>query len=138
VIVYLDSSVVLRVVLKQPEPLPAWGKWEKAYSSEILGVEARRALDRLRLELELGDRELAQAQEDLRRIERTIGLIPLRGAVLRRAMLPMATLVKTLDALHLASALLLEERRGLVLRFATHDGRQATAARALGFECIGV
>ena len=49
----------------------------------------------------------------------------------------MATAVKTLDALHLASALLSQERRGVALVFATHDAQQATAARALGFECVG-
>jgi hypothetical protein len=51
---------------------------------------------------------------------------------------PMATAVKTLDALHLASALLFQERRGASLTFATHDVQQATAARAMGFVCIGV
>jgi prevent-host-death family protein len=29
-------------------------------------------------------------------------------------------------------------RRGVALIFATHDTQQATAARALGFTCIGV
>jgi hypothetical protein len=34
--------------------------------------------------------------------------------------------------------LLFEERRATSLIFATHDGQQAIAARALGFTCIGV
>lgn len=63
---------------------------------------------------------------------------PLTRAVLRRAGMPMATAVKTLDAIHLASALLFQERRGEGLVFVTHDGQQATAARALGFDCLGV
>jgi hypothetical protein len=50
----------------------------------------------------------------------------------------MATPVKTLDALHLASALLWRERRSPDLIFATHDPQQARAARALGFECVGI
>jgi hypothetical protein len=50
----------------------------------------------------------------------------------------MGTVVKTLDALHVATALLLSERRGLDLTFATHDAQQATAARALGFACVGL
>jgi hypothetical protein len=50
----------------------------------------------------------------------------------------MATPVKTLDALHLASALLWRERSGDPLVFATHDPQQARAARALGFDCAGV
>jgi hypothetical protein len=48
----------------------------------------------------------------------------------------MPTIVKTLDAIHLASALAIRERRGIDLLFATHDNQQATAARALGFMCI--
>jgi hypothetical protein len=50
----------------------------------------------------------------------------------------MPTAVKTLDALHLSSALLLAERRRTPVVFATHDGQQAVAARALGFDCAGV
>jgi hypothetical protein len=50
----------------------------------------------------------------------------------------MATSVKTLDAIHLASALAFQERRNAPVVFATHDPRQVTAARALGFDCIGV
>jgi uncharacterized protein len=57
--------------------------------------------------------------------------------ILRRAALPMPTVVKTLDAIHLASALLFQERTGDSLTFATHDLQQATCARALGFKIIG-
>jgi hypothetical protein len=49
----------------------------------------------------------------------------------------MPTAVKTLDAIHLASALLLRERRTPALVFATHDPQQLRAARALGFEYLG-
>jgi hypothetical protein len=74
----------------------------------------------------------------LARIERAVAGIRLTRLVLGRAALPMSTPVKTLDALHLASALLWRERRDADLVFATHDPRQARAARALGFECVGV
>jgi hypothetical protein len=55
-----------------------------------------------------------------------------------RASLPMATVVKTLDALHLASAMLVRERLRIDLVFATHDPQQSRGARALGFDCVGV
>ena len=45
----------------------------------------------------------------------------------------MPTIVNTLDAIHLASAIALRDRRGIDLVFASHDDQQATAARALGF-----
>ena len=136
-IVYLDTSTVLRVVLAQGEVLSDFGRWERAYSSELLGVEARRVIDRLRVQAVLNDHELADVHHDLTRIERAIGAIPLTRPVLHRAGLPMPTAVKTLDAIHLASALLLRERRTASLTFATHDPQQLRAARALGFECLG-
>ena len=129
---------MLRVVLGQAEPLPLWGKWDGACASELLGVEARRVLDRLRLEGALDDDEVGTFQSALARIERTLDGIRLTRLVLARAALPMATPVKTLDALHLASALLWRERRNPDVIFATHDPQQARAARALGFECVGV
>lgn len=136
--VYLDTSTVLRVLLAQRSPLATWGKWEAAWTSELMGVEARRVIDRLRLDAVLDDDGVALAHDGLATIEATISRIALTRPVLRRAALPMATAVKTLDAIHLASAMLLRERRGHQLVFATHDARQATAARALGFECRGV
>ena len=136
--VYLDTSVVLRVLLRQPDQLEEWLTWDEVYSSEILRLEARRVLDRLRLEMALDDEGLVRAREELTRLERTLGWIALSPPVIRRASMPMATIVKTLDAIHLASALLFRERRGADLLFATHDRQQALGARALGFDCTGV
>ncbi len=55
---------------------------------------------------------------------------------LERAAEPFPTLLGSLDAIHLASALL---ARTLVddLGFATHDEELATAARAMGFRVLG-
>jgi predicted nucleic acid-binding protein len=138
VIVYLDTSILLRVLLGQRPLLAEWGRWERAYTSELAGVEVRRVIDRLRLDGVLDDDGVVAAHEQLARLEGGIGRIGVTRVVLRRASLPMATSVKTLDALHLASALLFQERRAVSLIFATHDAQQATAARALGFTCIGV
>jgi predicted nucleic acid-binding protein len=137
VIVYLDTSVVLRVLLRQKGAIRSWDRWAEAWSSEILKVEARRVLDRLRLEAVLDDEASASAHETLSRIEQSIGFIGLTPLVLRRAPAAMPTVVKTLDAIHLASALLFKERRGENITFATHDSQQTTAARALGFPCVG-
>ena len=134
---YLDTSVVLRALIGDGDPLPEWGRWERAYSSELMGVEARRAIDRLRLERALDDEGLADAHQALAATERAIGQIRLSSLVLRRAGEPMRTAVKTLDAIHLASALLLAERMETDLVFGTHDRSQATAARALGFGVVG-
>jgi predicted nucleic acid-binding protein len=131
-IVYLDTSVILRPLLGQKHALRRTD-WESAYASEILGLEARRVIDRLRLESALDDIGVMEAHRELGRIERCIGTVPLTRGVLRRAALPMPTVVKTLDAIHLTSALMLQEKLGAPITFATHDLQQATAAVALGF-----
>lgn len=136
-ILYLDSSVILRHLLGQPKALDL-AQAREAFSSEILGLEARRVIDRLRLESALDDEGVAQAHQELARIEQSIGYILLTRPVLRRAALPMPTVVSTLDAIHLASALLLREHRSESLTFATHDLQQATGGRALGFSVIGL
>jgi hypothetical protein len=138
VIVYLDTSTVLRVLLRQPHSLGVWNTWERAYASELLGVEARRTIDRFRLEGIFDDAGVVTAQQALARVEGTLVRVRLTRTVLQRAGQPMGVVVKTLDAIHLASALLLRERHGIELLFATHDRQQAAAAQAIGFECIGV
>lgn len=60
--VYLDSSAVLRPLLDQPDGLKCWGQWETAYSSELLGVECRRAIDRLRLLGLYDDKQVAEPE----------------------------------------------------------------------------
>jgi predicted nucleic acid-binding protein len=138
VIVYLDTSIVLRVLFGQPGAFARWGRWTAAFTSELLGVEARRAVDRLRLDGALDDAGVIAMQDAIARTERSLALVPISRAVLRRASLPLATPVRTLDAIHLATALLLQERREPALVFATHDERQAAAASALGFAPVGV
>ena len=137
-IVYLDTSVVLRVLVKEASPLRSWGKWEEAASSDLMGVEARRAFDRSRLDGALDDDQVAELHQQLRQVEIRLRRIAVNRRILARAAQPMATAVKTLDAIHLASALLFQEARGASITFVTHDARQATAARALGFECTGL
>jgi hypothetical protein len=135
-IVYLESSVVLRPLFAQRGQLKAWGQWQAAYSSELLGVECRRAIDRLRLLALYDDQQVGEAMERLQQIERTIKRIRLTKSIILSASKTMPTIVRTLDAFHLVSAVAIRERRGIDLVFATHDSQQAVAARALGFTCL--
>jgi predicted nucleic acid-binding protein len=81
VIIYLDTSTVLRVILRQPRPLGEWNTWERAYASELLGVEARRTIDRLRLEGHLDDASVVAAQQALARVEGTLACVRLTRAL---------------------------------------------------------
>jgi uncharacterized protein len=137
-IAYVDASVALRVLLRQPGRLPTWAEWEAAYSSELIGLEIRRTIDRLRAQGDLGGEAVAELLQSAATIEEGLALVSLTRTVLQRAALPMATPVRTLDAIHLATALMVRERSTDPLIFATHDAQQAAAARALGFAVAGV
>lgn len=136
-IVYLDTSVVLRVLFHEPHPVKGWGKWDKAYSSSLWRVEALRTVDRLRLSGDLADREVADLAGDIRTVHETLLIQPLDDSILQRASESFPTVAGTLDALHLATALAIREFDKLDL-FLTHDLRQGTAARSLGFEVVGI
>jgi len=49
----------------------------------------------------------------------------------------LSFIVEALDALHLASAMVLRERRETSVVFVTHDPRQVRGARGPGFERAG-
>lgn len=127
------------MVLPQQPILTGWGSWDAASSSQILLVEVERTLDRLRLlQPSLSD-PMQRRLDALRTIRNNVSLIPLTDSILRRAAEPMTVPVKTLDALHIATALETNEQSSSgPFVFATHDEQQARAATALGLRCIGL
>jgi predicted nucleic acid-binding protein len=138
VIAYLDSSVLLRVVLRQPNALPQWPAIEQGIGSALVEVECLRTLDRLRLAEGLADEEIAIRREAIFRLIEAMDVVELTRPVLARAAQPLPTALGTLDAIHLATALLWRERTGADLVMATHDGPLATAARASGLRVVGM
>jgi predicted nucleic acid-binding protein len=133
---YVDTSVVLRIALGEPHPLREWRSIEMACSSALLRIESLRSLDRARILLRLPDTELAERREAVLAIIKGFHIARLESRVLERAADPFPTLIRTLDAIHLATALLVRaEHEDLV--FATHDERLALAARAVGFQVVG-
>jgi len=138
VIAYIDSSVVLRVVLGQPGRLDQWEKIETAVTSALTEVECLRTFDRQRLRSTLADSEIASLREALFRCLGKAYVVELDRAVLTRAAQSFATVLGTLDALHLATALLWRDREAPDLVFATHDGALALAARAHEMRVVGV
>lgn len=133
---YLDSSVFLRVVLGEPGRLAEWSRITTAITSEVARVECLRTLDRLRLGGAMNDRELARRRATMLDVLSGCELVRINRAVLDRASAPFPTRVRTLDALHLASAMLVRGQSS-ALRFATHDADLATAAMAVGLGVIG-
>lgn len=136
-IAYLDSSVLLRIVLGQPDQLAEWPAIQRGIGSSVVEVECLRTLDRFRLERGLADEELAIRREAVFRLLRSMYLVHPSPSVLDRASQPLPTTLGTLDAIHLATALLWRDRVPGELVMATHDRALATAARACGFLILG-
>ena len=137
-IAYVDSSVVVRLVLGEKEPLEEWEEVDTAVASELVRVECLRALDRVRLRAALSDAALAEHGEALHRLLERLVFVRLSRAVLARASQPFPTSLRTLDAIHLSTALLWREETGDALTLATHDDALALGARAFGVPVIGV
>jgi hypothetical protein len=69
-------------------------------------------------------------------VHETLSICPLTEAILQRASETFPTLIGTLDAIHLATALAVRQFEAVDLLL-THDGQMATAARTLGFTVPG-
>ena len=135
-IFYLDTSVVLRILFGEANPVSVWKKWKKAYSSALWQIEALRTIDRMRLTHEITDMEVAALVREVQIIHETLAICPMDDRILQRAGETFPTVVGTVDAIHLASALSIREIDNLDAVL-THDLQLATAARSLGFNVIG-
>lgn len=134
---YVDTSVILRVILGEPKRLKIWAKIDSPVSSELVRLECLRTIDRARISLGLDDRSVARQRSDALEAIESLRLISIDRLVLERAAEPFPTSLGSLDAIHLASALLAREQMAdLVL--ATHDAELGLAARAMGFSVHGV
>ncbi|MES2176764.1 MAG: type II toxin-antitoxin system VapC family toxin [Gemmatimonadota bacterium] len=136
-IAYLDSSVILRVVLRQPEALAEWNGIVTGITSALAEVECLRTMDRLRLLGQLTADEAVAGRETIYRIVEALEVVELSPAVMRRASQPLPAPLGTLDAMHLATADLWRESRAKEPIIATHDKALGLAARATGFKVLG-
>lgn len=136
-IAYVDTSALLRIVLREPGALDDLRAYEALVSSELIAVESARTIDRLRIQ---GSLTTAEAAERIRAVNdwlEAMDLVLLRPAVLGRASEPMPVPIGTLDAIHLATALTWRDRMGPLPQVATHDLVLGAAARTFGFDVRG-
>ena len=136
-IAYVDSSVILRLVLGEPDPLAEWADVQQGVTSALAEVEVFRTLDRIRFAAPTVDaRALASRREAAFRILEGLETIEITRGVLARAGQPLPTPLGSLDAIHLVSAMGWREQFEPLV-FATHDVALSLAARASGFEVVG-
>ncbi len=122
--IYLDTSVVLARLFAE-DRAPPDGFWSQTFVASRL------------LEFEVFNRVHARGAgashgADARLLVDRLNLLEMSAPVLQRALLPFASPVRTLDALHLATMDFLRGQ-GLGLVLATYDQRLAAAALSLGF-----
>ena len=121
---YLDSSAIVKLVVQEPESqaLHAYLRRRRPIvSSALARAEVTRAV------LSLGSGAAKRAHEVLRSID----LIRVNNRVLAAAGTLEPNELRTLDAIHLATAALLGDS---MVRFVCYDDRLAHAAQARGWK----
>ena len=136
---YADASAVLAWLLDEPRGEEIAAILEAAsavVSSELTLVECDRALLRRSAEATVTEADRAKLSARVAAAATEWNLLALSAPILFRARLPFAGApVRTLDAIHLASAL---EGRSAVpgLVILSLDDRMRSAARSLGFGVV--
>jgi len=136
-IAYVDASVLLRLVLGQPNALAEWRQIDRGVSSALIATECLRTLDRLRVRVTMSDAEIASRRAAALAFVASLELVEIDALVLDRAAQPMPTDLGTLDAIHLATALLWKDMTRVDLVMATHDHALALGAQAYGLPVVG-
>ena len=134
---YIDTSVLLRLVLREPGALEDLRSYDALVSSELIAVESGRTIDRLRLQGALTVEEAAVRLRAITDWLEAIDLVLLRPPVLSRASEPLPTALGTLDSIQLSTALIWRDRMGVLPTMATHDTALGLAARTFGFDVRG-
>jgi predicted nucleic acid-binding protein len=137
-IAYVDSSVLLRVVLGQAGALKEWKSLRTGVASALVEIECLRTLDRLRLRSGIADREVASRREAIFRVLQSMEVVEPSRPILAQAAQPLPTELGTLDSIHLATALSWREASGADLVMATHDMALGIAARSFGLRVVGI
>ena len=132
---YLDSSVFLRIVLRQRGALPTM-EIKNSVASELLLTEALRTIDRLRFQTSIEPSQMVLIRDNVFKLIRHTELILLSRQILRRAASPFSVPLGTLDAIHLSTAILWRERTSKAMAFLTHDRELELAAKAEGFPTL--
>lgn len=133
---YVDASAVLRVLFGERGPVVTLG--EGTVSSQLIEIEAFRAVDRERLLGQMDDRQTAIKRKELVELLARLDLAPIDQLVIDRAKSSFAINIRALDAIHVATAEIFSSEAGARLEFWTHDERQATAALSRGLNVRGL
>jgi predicted nucleic acid-binding protein len=137
VTLYLDASAILRILFPEKGVRAPFEKGKVLVSSKLAEVETARAVERAHFSGLMDAPTAAQKSKELRILLGRLHLASVTDAVIERARQTFPVSVRALDAVHVASAEILQEEAG-ALEFWTHDRRQAVAAISRGLEVRGI
>jgi predicted nucleic acid-binding protein len=127
--IYLDTSVALAHLLGETRYPPASFWSETLFASRLLQYE---------LFVRIHAKGLAKThREAAEALVARLALLELSPPVLSRALEPFPVEVRTLDALHLASADFLRSQ-GVSVALASYGERMLAAARAIGIPLVSL
>lgn len=137
---YIDSSVLLRIIFKEPNPLKELPLIRHGIASELIRVECLRTADRYRLVNLESEEIFVQRLELIHKALERLELVKITPEILDRSSQSFPTSLGTLDAIHLSTCLRLldhsQAQKDLVL--CTHDRELGNAARAMGVGVLGL
>ncbi|HET7829282.1 MAG TPA: type II toxin-antitoxin system VapC family toxin [Candidatus Limnocylindrales bacterium] len=118
-VLYLDASAITKLVVEEPETqaLRSRVEGERLVTSRVAVVEVTKAASR------------ASASADAQPILSRLAFVELDAELARLAATTGGTSLRSLDAIHVASAVRLGPE---VVAFVTYDERQGAAAVAVG------
>jgi predicted nucleic acid-binding protein len=132
---YLDTSVVLSWLLEGSRDMERLADYEEVASSRLLWIETARTLDRAVRSGQITDSDGIQARLAFERMARGLTRLKLTESVLSRAAEGFPTIIRTLDALHLSTAIAWAEGSSREsIKLWSHDKQLNFCAKALGFE----
>lgn len=123
---YVDSSAIVKLAVQEPESAALrrfLARRQPLVSSALARTEVARAL------LPSGPEAVARGEEVLRRIQ----LLRINDRVLGAAGHLLPPELRSLDAIHLASA---DQLGAAVRQIVTYDERMADAAQAIGWTVV--
>jgi predicted nucleic acid-binding protein len=123
---YLDSSAIVKLAVREPESL-ALRRYLRRRAPVVSSALARTEV--LRALLPAGDEAVTRGHGVLQRID----LVRVNDRILNAAGLLRPTHLRSLDAIHLATAQELGDDLGALV---TYDDRMASAAKQLGCRIV--
>jgi uncharacterized protein len=133
-VLYLDTSALTKLVVQEPETAAlraflAEREGERLVSSALIRTELRRAALRFGERADVTREQAEEAAQEATALLRRLDLVRVGSAMLDRAGLQPPSQLRSLDAIHLTTALRLSPQLHTVI---VYDQRLANVARYVG------